>query len=144
MRAMRPALVLCGWLVGCASPEPAAKPTPPAPDPPAAPARPPDPMPDPFAARGVPRAFVPLEPASGATTVLHEALAAARYTPFSTFKIPNTLAGLATGVIPDATFTLRWDGVERRIPDWNRDHDLASAMKHSVVWYYQEVARRIG
>ncbi len=28
--------------------------------------------------------------------------------------------------------------------NWARDHDLRSAMKYSVVWYYQEVARRAG
>ena len=27
---------------------------------------------------------------------------------------------------------------------WNKDHDLHSAIANSVVWYYQEVARRIG
>lgn len=27
---------------------------------------------------------------------------------------------------------------------WNRDHDLRSAFKVSAVWFYQELARRIG
>jgi beta-lactamase class D len=30
------------------------------------------------------------------------------------------------------------------MPDWNRDHTLASAIRFSVVWYFQEIARRIG
>jgi len=29
-------------------------------------------------------------------------------------------------------------------PQWNKDHDLQSAFKHSAVWFYQEMARRIG
>jgi beta-lactamase class D len=82
---------------------------------------------------------------AGGSTVRHGAqLARERTSPCSTFKIPNSLVGLETGVIPDASFVLRWDGVERPRPEWNRDHDLRSAMKHSVVWYYQELARRVG
>lgn len=95
-------------------------------------------------AEGVDGAFVLFDAARGVTRVVNPERAAARYVPASTFKIPNTIIGLETGVIPDERFTLRWDGVQRRVPDWNRDHDLASAMKHSVVWFYQEVARRIG
>ncbi len=66
------------------------------------------------------------------------------WSPASTFKICNTLIGLQTGVITGRDFTLPWDSVQRSIPAWNRDHDLPSAFSNSVVWYYQEVARRIG
>jgi beta-lactamase class D len=68
----------------------------------------------------------------------------ARFMPASTFKIPNTLIGLETGVIPDASFTLPWDGTERAIASWNQDHDLRGAIQESVVWWYQEIARRVG
>jgi beta-lactamase class D len=78
-------------------------------------------------------------------TVRHAAAQAERRTsPCSTFKIPNSLIGLETGVIPDASFVLPWDGVRHQREEWNRDHDLRSAMKQSVVWYYQELARRVG
>jgi beta-lactamase class D len=78
-------------------------------------------------------------------TVRHgPAPAATRTSPCSTFKIPNSLIGLETGVILDASFVLPWDGVRRSREGWNRDHDLSSAMKQSVVWYYQELARRVG
>lgn len=40
--------------------------------------------------------------------------------------------------------SLPWDGVERITAPWNRDHNLRSAMKYSVDWYFQELARRIG
>lgn len=68
----------------------------------------------------------------------------ARVEPASTFKIPNTLIGLETGVIPDASFSLPWDGTHHEIEAWNRDHDLRSALEESAVWWYQEVARRVG
>jgi beta-lactamase class D len=78
-------------------------------------------------------------------TLRHAApLAARRASPCSTFKIPNSLIGLETGVIADASFVLPWDGIRRSREEWNRDHDLRSAMKQSVVWYYQELARRVG
>ena len=66
------------------------------------------------------------------------------YSPASTFKIFNAMTALETGVIRDEHETFHWDGKQRDYPDWNRDHDLASGMQFSVVWYYQELARRIG
>ncbi|HSX61425.1 MAG TPA: class D beta-lactamase [Tahibacter sp.] len=66
------------------------------------------------------------------------------FSPASTFKLFNALAALETGVIADERETLRWDGTKRWKAEWNRDHDLASGMTHSVVWYYQELARRVG
>ncbi len=39
---------------------------------------------------------------------------------------------------------IKWDGVTRQIPEWNRDLSMAEAFKVSAVPYYQEVARRIG
>lgn len=32
----------------------------------------------------------------------------------------------------------------RTVPSWNHDQDMEEAIKNSTVWYYQEVARRIG
>jgi beta-lactamase class D len=66
------------------------------------------------------------------------------FTPASTFKICNSLIGLETGVVRDENFVIRWDGITRSNPEWNKDHDLKSAFKNSTVWYYQELARRVG
>lgn len=106
-------------------------------------------VPDPEAAaliraEDVDGAFVLLDPVRNLLHVSDPIRAEAGYLPASTFKIPNTLIGLETGVIPDERFALRWDGQSRSIDAWNRDHDLASALRFSVVWFYQEVARRIG
>lgn len=89
-------------------------------------------------------AFVIYDVKADRTTVSNPNLADQGYLPCSTFKIPNTLIGLTTGVIPDEKFALKWDGKHYEIAEWNHDHDLASALKNSVVWFYQEVARRIG
>lgn len=66
-----------------------------------------------------------------------------QFTPASTYKIFNSMVGLETGVIADENFVIPWDSVIRR-PVWNHDHDLKSAFEHSTVWYYQELARRVG
>lgn len=70
--------------------------------------------------------------------------AAERFTPASTFKIPNSLFGLDSGIITDENHLLKWDGVKRWRKEWNQDNTLASAIKYSVVWYYQELARQVG
>lgn len=79
----------------------------------------------------------------------NEKRCAERFSPCSTFKIPNALIALETGIVPDESFTLKWDSVKTprqnlASPAWARDHDLRSAMRYSVVWYFQEVARRVG
>lgn len=66
------------------------------------------------------------------------------FSPASTFKICNSLIGLETGVITDENYVIKWDGVERERPDWNQDLDLKTAFRISAVWYYQELARRVG
>jgi beta-lactamase class D len=69
---------------------------------------------------------------------------ATRFLPASTFKILNSLIGLEAGVIADETYVIAWDGTPYDIPAWNQDHTLKSAIQNSVVWYYQELARRVG
>lgn len=67
-----------------------------------------------------------------------------RLLPASTFKIMNSLIGLETGIIPDENYVIPWDGIQHDIPAWNRDHTLKTAIQNSVVWYFQELARRVG
>lgn len=70
--------------------------------------------------------------------------AAQRFLPASTFKILNSLISLETGVIPDENTVIKWDGTHYDVPSWNQDHTLKTAIADSVVWYYQELARRVG
>lgn len=67
-----------------------------------------------------------------------------RFSPASTFKIVNALIGLEERSVRDEHEVMRWDGSKQRIAAWERDHDLASAMRVSAVWFYQELARRSG
>jgi len=75
--------------------------------------------------------------------IYNEPQCKAQYTPASTFKICNSLIGLETGVIKDENFLIAWDSIKRR-EIWDKDHTLKTAFPNSVVWYYQELARRVG
>ena len=93
--------------------------------------------------------FVLLDGRTGRRQRYNAAQAARRFIPASTFKIPNTLIALDTGVADGPDFALAWDPV--RVPQedwwpksWARDHRLRTALRDSVFWYYQELARRIG
>jgi beta-lactamase class D len=67
-----------------------------------------------------------------------------RTSPCSTFKVLNSLIALETGVASGADFSLSWDGKRHDIDSWNQDQTLRSAFSNSCVWYFQELARRIG
>lgn len=65
--------------------------------------------------------------------------------PASTFKIPNSIIALETGVVKDPDKDIfKWDGTTYAIPDWNKDHTLRTAIAASAVPVYQEIARRVG
>lgn len=66
------------------------------------------------------------------------------FIPASTFKIFNSLAALESGAVRDENEIIKWDGVHRDIESWNGDHNMRTAFRNSVVWFYQELARRIG
>lgn len=66
------------------------------------------------------------------------------YLPASTFKIVNALIGIETGRVKDSSDIIPWDGIERRIPEWNKDLSMQSAFTVSSVPWFQELARRIG
>ena len=67
-----------------------------------------------------------------------------RFLPASTFKILNSLSALDAGAVRDENEVLRWDGITRSISTWNADHDMKSAFANSTLWFYQEMARRVG
>jgi len=71
------------------------------------------------------------------------------YIPASTFKVFNALVAIDTGAVADEFQTIPWDGKVRMMggkpmTEWNRPNSIASGMRYSTVWFYQEVARRAG
>lgn len=67
-----------------------------------------------------------------------------RTLPASTFKIPNSLISIEENAVKDEYEVLKWDGVKRTYPAHNADTDLKDAYKNSTVWFYEEMAHRIG
>ncbi len=69
--------------------------------------------------------------------------------PASTFKIVNSLIALESGAVKSEKEIIRWDSVPRLvrgqpIKAWNADTDMESAYRNSTVWFYVELAKRIG
>jgi beta-lactamase class D len=86
-----------------------------------------------------------LESLDGNTRYLHNLeRAEERFLPASTFKIPNTLIALAEGAIQDEKDVIAWDGSDKGWKAWNKDQTLETAFPLSCVWFYQELAQRVG
>ena len=60
--------------------------------------------------------------------------------PCSTFKIANTLIGLEEKILEDENTVFLWDGSPQPFSCWESDHTLSSAVRFSVVWYFQALA----
>jgi beta-lactamase class D len=68
-----------------------------------------------------------------------------RFIPASTFKIFNSLVALEIKAIADENTVIPWNGVvNNEFLEWNQDQTMRTAFKRSVVWFYQELARRAG
>jgi len=66
------------------------------------------------------------------------------FLPASTFKIPNSIIALETGIVKDAETMFYWDGEPRGMRSWEADLSFEQAFKRSCVPCYQEIARNIG
>lgn len=67
-----------------------------------------------------------------------------RFIPASTFKIPNTLIALEEGAVKNEKEVIKWDGKDKGFDAWNRDQTIETAFPVSCVWFYQELAQRVG
>ena len=99
-----------------------------------------------FTEAGTAGTFVMIDPSDGGRIVVTDrGRAETAYLPASTFKIPNSLIALETGVVADADSTMfPWDKVVRDFDAWNQDHTLRTAFKASAVPVFQDIARKIG
>ena len=97
-----------------------------------------------FKQEGVRGTFVVHDLANDRYTVHDRKRAEIRYVPASTYKIPNSLIGLATGVVANVDQVLPYGGGPTRRPEWAQDMSLRDAIRISNVPVYQGLARRIG
>ncbi|MEM1054152.1 MAG: penicillin-binding transpeptidase domain-containing protein [Bacteroidota bacterium] len=96
-----------------------------------------------FAAMDARGTFVMLDTGTGLISRYNPERAATRFTPASTSKVFNGLVFLDQGVVADVDSMYAWDGVERSIRSWNRDHSLRTGTEFSAVWLFQRLAREV-
>jgi beta-lactamase class D len=97
-----------------------------------------------FLSEGITGTFVAAS-LSGETIYVHNAARSIeRFSPASTFKIPNTLIALDSQIVESKSSTFTWNGTVRGIEKWNKDQTLETAFKVSCLWCYQEIARQVG
>ncbi len=87
-------------------------------------------------------------------TIYNELNSKKEVSPCSTFKIMNSLIGLETKVLSDESTTFKWDSSKNYSNAWSKapditeqlhdDKTLKSAAANDAVWYFQELASRIG
>jgi beta-lactamase class D len=96
-----------------------------------------------FADRNVDGTIV-ISSLSGSEAYIHnERRANTPFVPASTFKILNTLIALDEGAVAEHE-TMKWDGKDKGLKAWNCDQTLETAFKTSCVWFFQDLALRIG
>ena len=103
---------------------------------------------DEFAAHfaGFTGTFVMYDPAGDKYIVYNEPQSKKQLSPVPPSKFTTRSSALETGVLDqEDVYTLfKWNRTQYSFPYWNHDHTLASATRESVVWYFQELAARIG
>lgn len=97
-----------------------------------------------FLKSGIKGCFILHDVENDTSIIYNQARTTQQFLPASTFKILNSLIALECEVIQNENEIIAWDSVERVAPAWNKDHNLRTGIKYSVVWFYQELARRIG
>ncbi len=64
--------------------------------------------------------------------------------PYSTFKIISTLAGLHNGIIQDEVSKMNYTGEKYAITGWNDNLGLKEAFQTSCIWYFRQVIDAVG
>jgi beta-lactamase class D len=62
----------------------------------------------------------------------------------SSFKVPLAVMAFDSGLLQSASTTIKWDGKKRSRDAENRDHNARTWMSESIVWYSQDIAKRMG
>jgi len=81
----------------------------------------------------------------GRKTYIHnDERARTRFVPASTFEIPNTFIAIEEAAVANEKTIIKWDKKDKGLPAWNKDQSIETAFPSSCVWFYQELAKRIG
>ena len=97
-----------------------------------------------FADAGVTGTFVVYDVDNNQFIGYNQQRANIQYVPASTYKIPNSIIALSTGVVSGVDEILPYGGGTHDMKAWERDMHLADAIKVSNVPIYQYIARQVG
>jgi len=93
---------------------------------------------------GIEGSFVLYDLDTGVYTIHNRDVSTTRVSPNSTYKIFSALIALQTGVLQADNSFMAWDGENHPFEAWNQDQNLATAMRYSVNWYFQNFDRQVG
>jgi len=88
-------------------------------------------------------AFVLYDMQADQYRIYNERTSTRRVSPDSTYKIYSALIGLESGAISSSLSEIEWNGEKYPYEEWNKDHNLFTAMRTSVNWYFQSMESRI-
>jgi beta-lactamase class D len=97
-----------------------------------------------FTSAGVTGTFVVYDIDADRYLGYNRSRAETRFVPASTFKIANTMIGLAVGAVENVDEVLPYGGAPQPFRSWERDMSLREAIALSNATIYRVLARRIG
>lgn len=93
---------------------------------------------------GIKGCAVIYDPANDKYSVYNTSLCEQEASPYSTFKIISTLAGLNNGVIQTEQSTMNYSGEKYPSSEWNDDLSLEKAFQTSCIWYFRQIIDEVG
>ena len=94
--------------------------------------------------RGIIGCAVIYDPSNDKYSLYNSSLCEQEASPYSTFKIISTLAGLKNGVIENGASTMKYDGVQYPVSEWNKDLTLGEAFQISCIWFFRQIIDEVG
>jgi beta-lactamase class D len=80
---------------------------------------------------------------SGRTVEKEGTLCEKRLPPCSTFKLPLAVMAFDSKVL-DEKSVWKWDKTPQKLKQWEKDHDVKSWLRESVVWFSQRITTQLG
>ncbi|HBZ09260.1 MAG TPA: BlaR1 family beta-lactam sensor/signal transducer [Bacillus bacterium] len=76
--------------------------------------------------------------------IYNQEMSEKRVSPNSTYKIYSALFALEENVISVKNDEQIWDGTVYPFKEWNKNHNLSTALSNSVNWYFQNLDQEMG
>ena len=94
--------------------------------------------------RGINGCAVIYDPSNDKYSLYNSSLCEQEASPYSTFKIISTLAGLNNGVIQTEQSTMNYSGEKYPSSEWNENLSLEKAFQTSCIWYFRQIIDEVG